>query len=247
MDTGPLSSAFLHIEDGVTHMHIASCAIFEGRSPVRGLRRPRGRKLPLLPRYRQKVRFVPGQLGRPVWVDDPHFNLAYHVRHSALPPPGRRGGAQQPDGPADGRGARSASPAVGGVDDRGAHRWPVGPDLQGPPLHGRRHLGHRSDGGPARPDPPALSPLRASVGAATGAERVRSPSTACSSCCARQPSSSAPPAPCARPTKALDAICNTLNGVVSLGRRLQPTSTLSIEGAIGPHRRWSVAAPTSTS
>ena len=65
---------------------------------VRDLRRPTpaydefvelvAGKLPLLPRYRQKVRFVPGQLGRPVWVDDPHFNLAYHVRHTALPPPG---------------------------------------------------------------------------------------------------------------------------------------------------------------
>ena len=39
-------------------------------------------------RYRQKVRFVPGGLGHPVWVDDPHFHLDYHVRHSALPPPG---------------------------------------------------------------------------------------------------------------------------------------------------------------
>ena len=37
-------------------------------------------KLPALPRYRQKVRFVPAQAGRPVWVDDPHFNGAYHVR-----------------------------------------------------------------------------------------------------------------------------------------------------------------------
>ena len=45
-------------------------------------------KLDLVPRYRQKVRFVPLGLGRPVWVDDPHFNLDYHLRHTALPPPG---------------------------------------------------------------------------------------------------------------------------------------------------------------
>ena len=86
---GPLDSLFLHVEDGVTHMHIASCAIFEGPPPpyddVVGLV---ASKLPRLRRYRQKVRFVPGDLGAPVWVDDPHFNLAYHVRHSALPPPG---------------------------------------------------------------------------------------------------------------------------------------------------------------
>ena len=45
-------------------------------------------KLPAVPRYRQKVRFVPLQLGRPLWVDDPHFNLGYHLRHTALASPG---------------------------------------------------------------------------------------------------------------------------------------------------------------
>ena len=45
-------------------------------------------KLHLIPRYRQRVRSVPFELGRPVWVDDPHFNLDYHVRHTALPAPG---------------------------------------------------------------------------------------------------------------------------------------------------------------
>ena len=45
-------------------------------------------KLPLVPRYRQKVRFVPLRIGRPLWVDDPHFNLGYHLRHTALPAPG---------------------------------------------------------------------------------------------------------------------------------------------------------------
>jgi WS/DGAT/MGAT family acyltransferase len=44
--------------------------------------------LPSVPRYRQKVRFVPLALGRPVWVDDPHFNLGYHLRRTALPSPG---------------------------------------------------------------------------------------------------------------------------------------------------------------
>ena len=45
-------------------------------------------KLDAVPRYRQKVRFVPLSVARPVWVDDPHFNLSYHVRHTALPAPG---------------------------------------------------------------------------------------------------------------------------------------------------------------
>ena len=85
----PLDSMFLHVEDGITHMHIGSCSVFEGPAPgYDEIVSLIASKLPVIPRYRQKVRFVPGGLGRPVWVDDPHFNLDYHVRHSALPPPG---------------------------------------------------------------------------------------------------------------------------------------------------------------
>jgi diacylglycerol O-acyltransferase len=85
----PLDSMFLHMEDGITHMHIGSCSVFEGPAPgYDEIVSLIASKLPLIPRYRQKVRFVPGGLGRPVWVDDPHFHLEYHVRHSALPPPG---------------------------------------------------------------------------------------------------------------------------------------------------------------
>ena len=85
----PLDAEFLYLEDGTTHMTIASCAVFEGPAPpFDDLVRLFASKLPLVPRYRQRVRFVPLDLGRPVWVDDPHFDLAYHVRHTALPPPG---------------------------------------------------------------------------------------------------------------------------------------------------------------
>ncbi len=45
-------------------------------------------KLHLIPRYRQVVQTVPLELGRPVWVDDEHFNIGYHIRHTALPRPG---------------------------------------------------------------------------------------------------------------------------------------------------------------
>jgi diacylglycerol O-acyltransferase len=85
----PLDASFLHMEDGVSHMHIASIAIFEGPEPPFGdiVAAIRG-KLPLVPRYRQVVRFVPFDLGRPVWVDDPNFNIQYHLRHTALPAPG---------------------------------------------------------------------------------------------------------------------------------------------------------------
>ena len=85
----PLDASFLHIEDAVTHMHIGSVGLFEGPVPGAGeVREAIAARLPLVPRYRQKVRFVPLALGRPTWVDDPHFNLDYHVRRTALPAPG---------------------------------------------------------------------------------------------------------------------------------------------------------------
>jgi diacylglycerol O-acyltransferase len=85
----PQDAAFLHLEDAVSHMHIGSVAILEGPPPDReALSRMVRAHLPSVPRYRQRVQFVPFALGRPVWVDDPHFNLGYHLRRTALPAPG---------------------------------------------------------------------------------------------------------------------------------------------------------------
>ena len=82
-------ATFLHVENDVTPMHIGGVSIFEGPPPsfdeltemVRG-------KLHHTPRYRQKVRFVPLGVSEPMWVDDPYFDVAYHLRHTAVPPPG---------------------------------------------------------------------------------------------------------------------------------------------------------------
>jgi diacylglycerol O-acyltransferase / wax synthase len=73
----------------VSHMHIGSVAILEGPPPgYEAVSRMVRAHLPSVPRYRQRVHFVPLALGRPVWVDDPHFNLGYHLRSTALPAPG---------------------------------------------------------------------------------------------------------------------------------------------------------------
>ena len=80
---------FLHVENDVTPMHIGGVSIFEGPPPpFEEVRSMVEGKLHLTPRYRQKVRFVPLGMGEPVWVDDPHFNIDYHLRHSAVPAPG---------------------------------------------------------------------------------------------------------------------------------------------------------------
>jgi WS/DGAT/MGAT family acyltransferase len=84
-----LDSSFLHLEDAASHMHVASVTTFEGPPPsYEEFLGHIEARLSLVPRYRQKLRFVPLNQGRPVWVDDPHFNLEYHVRATALPPPG---------------------------------------------------------------------------------------------------------------------------------------------------------------
>jgi WS/DGAT/MGAT family acyltransferase len=82
-------ASFLHIETDANPMHVGGVSIFEGPPPPHAeVLAMIADKLPLVPRYRQRVRFVPLALARPVWVDDPHFNLGYHVRRTALPQPG---------------------------------------------------------------------------------------------------------------------------------------------------------------
>jgi len=83
-----LDAQFLHIEDVNSPMHIANVAVFEGPVPSQEqIEQLIESKLHLLQRYRQRIRFAPLDLGRPVWVDDPRFYLRYHVRRTAIPEP----------------------------------------------------------------------------------------------------------------------------------------------------------------
>jgi len=84
----PADALFLHLEDDHTHMHVASCTIFEGSVDYQEAIEEVRRRLHLVPRFRQKLASVPLGAGRPVWVDDQHFNIEYHLRHTALPAPG---------------------------------------------------------------------------------------------------------------------------------------------------------------
>jgi diacylglycerol O-acyltransferase len=90
----PLDASFLHLETPRTHMHIGGVAIFErsplgtGRALYDGLARAIAPRLDLMPRYRQKLAFVPLSLDTPVWVDDPDFEMSNHLLRAALPKPG---------------------------------------------------------------------------------------------------------------------------------------------------------------
>jgi diacylglycerol O-acyltransferase / wax synthase len=84
-----IDASFLSNESTSSHMHVGAVLIFEGPPPRYDdfLAHVRSR-LDLVPRFRQKLAFPPFEAGRPLWVDDPAFNLSYHVRHTALPSPG---------------------------------------------------------------------------------------------------------------------------------------------------------------
>jgi len=84
-----IDASFLTNESATSHMHIGGVTVFEGPPPsYDDLLEHIESRLHLVPRYRQKLAVPPVETGRPFWVDDPQFNLGYHVRHSALPPPG---------------------------------------------------------------------------------------------------------------------------------------------------------------
>ena len=87
----PADVAFLHRETRTSPQHVGQLAVL--RAPTGGfdydrLVRLLEERISLAPRYRQKVRMVPGHLANPMWVDDPAFDIGYHVRRSALPRPG---------------------------------------------------------------------------------------------------------------------------------------------------------------
>ncbi|MBP1687258.1 MAG: acyltransferase [Deltaproteobacteria bacterium] len=87
--------SFLLVETPHAHMHVGGATMLElgalatpqGGLDMEQVRRYIAAHLHLMPRYRQRLAYVPA-FDRPVWVDDDHFNLAYHVRHVSVPRPG---------------------------------------------------------------------------------------------------------------------------------------------------------------
>ena len=85
----PIDASFLHQEGPQSHMHVGGLTIAEGPPPaMEDFLEQIRQRLHLVPRYRHKLASTALDSGRPVWVDDPNFNLEYHVRHTALPTPG---------------------------------------------------------------------------------------------------------------------------------------------------------------
>ncbi|NLT06182.1 MAG: wax ester/triacylglycerol synthase family O-acyltransferase [Solirubrobacterales bacterium] len=84
-----IDASFLHQERRSSHMHVGAIVLMDGPPPSREeFTRHIESRLHMVPRYRQKLAFPRFEMGRPFWVDDPRFNIEYHVRHTALPSPG---------------------------------------------------------------------------------------------------------------------------------------------------------------
>jgi diacylglycerol O-acyltransferase / wax synthase len=237
----PVDALFLHAEDGVTHMHIGSCSIFSGPPPSIGdITTLIESKLPLLTRYRQKVRFVPAALGHPVWVDDPSFSLAYHVRHSALPSPGDEHALENLMGRLMSHELDRTRPLweVWVIEGLPADRWALiskvhhcmvdgvsGTDLMTVLLDTDRVTATRPVE-PWVPDPePSDTVLTLHALARLATTPVRQFAAWRSAGM--------------HPRQAWNQLSDVAGGLRSLGSRLlAPARSTSIEGAIGSHRRW---------
>ena len=121
-------------------------------------------RVPLVPPFRKRMVEVPFGLQHPAMVDDPDFDLDYHVRRVSLPGPGRAAGAGGPGGGPRLATARPAAAAVGVPRGRRAGARPSGPGAQGAPRHHRRGVRCRGDGRVLRSHVRPGAPTRCSAG-----------------------------------------------------------------------------------
>jgi WS/DGAT/MGAT family acyltransferase len=236
-------AGFYYAETENAPLHVGSVAVFEGPAPSYGdLVRLLLSKLPLVPRYRQRVREVPLNLGRPLWVDDPHFQILYHVRHTAVPKPGGQEQLRNLAGRVLGQRLDMAKPLwevwlVEGLED---DRWAIiskvhhcmidgvaGTDL----MQLMFDLSPDAEHAPPRDWSPQRSPsgLAMAVGAVT--ETVTAPLRQLTSL----PGTDAVTAGARGLVASTRAAAATLP---ALARQALTPLARTLTGPIGPHRRW---------
>ena len=162
----PRDLAFLELETPTTPRHNATVEVFDpgdsGFDYDRFVALILDR-IPFVPRYRQRVQAVPGHLANPVWVDDDHFDIGYHVRRSALPRPGSTEQLRELVSRIVSRPLDRQPAAVGDLLRRGAGRRPGRAALQDPPGARRRRRDRRPRPGAARQGPRGEDPRRRRV------------------------------------------------------------------------------------
>jgi WS/DGAT/MGAT family acyltransferase len=236
-------AGFFYAESDNTPMHIGSVAVFEGPPPSYGdLVRLLLGKLPQVPRYRQRVRTVPLDLGRPVWVDDEHFQILYHVRHSAVPRPGSAEQLRNMAGRVFGQRLDPAKPLweVWLVEGLAEDRWALITKVHHCMVDGIAgtdllQLIFDIDPAARHPEPvdwtPVPGPSELNVLAGGLRDAVAAPARLLSGAVRQS-------ADLARRTRAAGAL------VPGLARQLGTPVARSLNGPIGPHRRWAWVATT---
>ena len=239
----PQDASFLHIEDEVTHMHIGTVGVFEPPAPTQAETRAAiDAKLALVPRYRQKVRFVPLDLGRPVWVDDPHFVLDYHVRSTALPSPGGDEQLRNLVGRIMSQKLDRSRPLweLWVAEGLGDGRWAMISKVHHCMVDGVSAtdllsvlLDREPEPAPTGPVPwrAQREPNPAELVARAVAERMSSPYEGMRGVRAA----------IRRPGRIAGDALQVARGMQSFGRLMRPVPATSLNGPIGPHRRWAWA------
>src|SRR5215472_8001305 len=244
----PQDSMFLAVEDDRNPMHIGNVSVFEGPAPSYGeLVRAVASNLPLVPRYRQRVRFVPLQLGRPVWVDDPHFQVLYHIRRTAIPKPGGADELRNLAGRVFAQNLDRGKPLwelwmVEGLEDG---RWALLSKVHHCMVDGVSGTDLLTVLLDREPEPP---PARAAAWRPAGEPRGLPLLAAAFTDGILDPVNRVRGLPIvARATIAsglgMDSLTDLWNLLGSLGSWAQPAAG-SLNGPIGPHRRWGWAAST---
>jgi WS/DGAT/MGAT family acyltransferase len=235
----PVDSSFLHVENDTTPMHIGAVSIFQGPPPpFEDLRAMVASKLGLVPRYRQKVRSVPLAVGPPVWIDDPHFSLDYHLRHTAIPKPGGDEQLRQMAARVFSQHLDRDKPlwelwAVEGLQDK---RWALLSKVHHCMVDGVAATDLMSvmfsddSGGVEEEWSPAPEPTSAEVLVRTLARRA-SPAGQLEAL--RRMAGA--------PRETLRTLAEMARATAAASPNMRPVSASSLTGPIGPHRRWSWA------
>ncbi len=233
-------ASFLDVEDEVSHMHIGGVGIYEGPAPSRDeLVRAVESKLHLVPRYRQKVRYPPFHVGRPVWIDDRHFNIDYHIRRTALASPGGEDELRALVGRVMSQQLDRTKPLweMWITEGLGGGRWALvskvhhcmvdgvsATDLLSVMLDRERE----PERAPVPPWTPAPEPSAGELIAQPLVRRLAMPADALAGAgrMIRGPRDSA------------ELALQTVTGTAAMRSLLRPAPKSSLNGTIGPHRRW---------
>jgi diacylglycerol O-acyltransferase len=234
----PIDASFLHVENDVTPMHIGGVSIFEGPPPpFEEVRAMIASKLDRTPRYRQKVRFVPLAVGSPVWVDDPHFNLDYHVRHTATPAPGSTDQLRLMAGRVFSQHLDRSKPLweIWVVEGLSEGRWALLSKVHHCMVDGVAATDLMSvmfsdvgDEAPVAEWAPGPEPSGAEVLLRSVAHRALSP----------RGQLGAVQEALRTPRETLRSAAETAGAMAKAARALRPLGTSSLTGPIGPHRVW---------